>query len=182
MKLALYILIVIAALTIIIYIISMLKRLSMIRRLKKASGGKLLKKRGFFASFFKQNGSLDYLIEKDGKKYAVSVVGSAHKRVKYHFADETLMEIVRRKIFIMIGNMRTANNGKADLRWVVARRHMDFSSLILCEGEKWVIAYPAPIELTKVSGNGITILGNGDRLFGDIRVCGLKHFTDNVLG
>ena len=67
-----------------------------------------------------------------------------------------------------------------DRVYTIRKYKIEFENLDK-ENQKYVILHPAPTSTSKAEGSTLAALGNGDILFNDVRICGLKWFIENVI-
>lgn len=175
----LWILGIIVALILLKYAYLMLKRMSLIRKIRKnADEIRFLRNR--FRSVFKKDGKPDFVVKKGDRCISVSVLTTPFRKVRYHFDNNEKAEIYweRRGMFVM--NPRApGNNASIDRSFRIRkyRIHFDTGS----DTTHYVILHPAPMDITRTSGAHRDALGNNDILFENIRICGLKYFLKNIL-
>ena len=176
----LWILGIVAALIVLKYFYLIVKRVRLVGKIKKRAD-EVQFLRGRFRSVFLPDGKPDLTVRKGDTVYLVSVLTTPFRRVRYHFNNNERLELIleRRGMFVL--NPRApGNNASIDRVFRIKKYKITFCD----HPEKtfYVIPYPAPrLSLTRAYGAQMTALGNGDILFGKIKICGLNYFLEEVL-
>lgn len=178
-----WILLIILSLIVIKFITLLFKRTVLLHKLKRTHPEALIYKRNIFRSVFVPDGKVDLVIKSGENEYAVSVVTTPFRRVRYHFDHQTL-QIVYAKRAVNLTNFSSPRPQAAttiDDVFVLKKYKMKFDSDLSPALHRYLILHPAPRSVSAVSGTQVVSLGNNDPLCDDVKVCGLKYFVNNVL-
>ena len=182
----LWLMLIIAVIVFLKYAYLITKRLLLIgkikKKIKKQNGG-LRYFRNPLSSVFRHDGGIDLPVSCHEKNIAVSVLTTPFHRVRYHFNDNGLLELIVERRGVFITNRNRPNISSVMDRYHTVRRYrIEFDdSEAENESQRYVILNPAPISVSKVDGSKITALCDDDILFDRIKVCGLKYFLENVI-
>lgn len=161
------------------YTFLLFKRIRLLKKIKKKADH-VYYCRNVFHSVFFPDGKPDLIVEKSNKQFTISVLTTPFQKVRYHFDNNKKIEILWEKGWVLILNPRVPRgNFYLDSPFKIKKYKITFEALP--ETSQFVIPHPAPVALSRVKGAKIDILGNGDFLFEDIKICGLKYFLDFVL-
>ena len=154
------------------------KRIRLIHKLKKQSD-KVQFLRNRFRSVFLFDGKPDLIVKKGDQSYSLSIITTPFQRVLYHFYNPERMDIylVNKGYFLIHFKLGTMASMERAFKIKKYKIKFDFQSDL----PHYVIPNPAPPLLTRVQGTKISVLGNGDQLFGETKICGLKFFLENVI-
>ena len=175
----LWILGIIVVLILLRYAYLFFKRMNLIRKIRKNTD-EISFCRNRFRSIFKKDGKPDFTVKKGDRCISVSVLTTPFRKVRYHFDNNEKAEIYweRRGMFVM--NPRApGNNASIDRSFRIRKYNIHFDTE--SNENRYVILHPAPMDITRTSSAHLETLGNNDVLFGNVRVCGLKYFLENVL-
>ena len=155
------------------------KRIRLIHKLKKQSD-EIQFLRNRFRSVFIFDGKPDLIVKKGDRSYSLSIITTPFQRVRYHFYNPERMDIylVNKGYFLIHFNIR---GQMATLERVFKIKKYKIKFDFQSDLPHFMIPNPAPPLLTKVEGTKISVLGNGDQLFGNTKICGLKFFLENVI-
>ena len=184
MIIVLWILGILAALVVLQYLILILKRLSLYSKIKKKAFS-VKKVRNLLRSVFVPDGKTDLLVCADGTEYAVSVLTTPFRRVKYSFRENRLAVLKMGKSGVYMGNPRvpnpTATLDRPEKQ--IAEYKLSFpDGMDTSTAAPYVIPHPAPANLVRVKGSATEYLGNDDIVQGAVRICGLSHFLQILSG
>lgn len=180
MKLILWILLILAAVICLVYLRLIAKRLILIMKIKATHPDSVEYVRSPFYSVFVPDGRTDIRLGYNGVRYDVSVLTTPFRKCRYHFVDNGIMEVIkgRKGMYIVNRQAPTAPTAQLDRVRIVKRckLHLDDESGV----NKIMLLHPAPMEISKVSGNGTESLGNNDSIYNGYKVCGLSFFEEYV--
>lgn len=178
-----WILAILLALIVIKFITLLFKRTVLLHKLKRTHPEALILRRNRFRSVFFPDGKVDFVIKFRENEYAISVITTPFRRVRYHFDGDTL-QIVYAKRAVNLTNFSSPRPQAAttvDDVFVLKKYKMKGDSELPPASHRYVILHPAPRTVSAVSGTQVVALNNNDPLCEDVKVCGLKYFVDNVL-
>lgn len=181
----LWILLFIAIIVFLNYSYLIIKRFIFIRKISKRtknSNGNIQYCRHPLASVFKHDGKTDLSISSQEKTIDISIITTPFRRVRYHFdINNKLLELVVERRSVYIKNPRVPGpSAVMDRVYTIRKYKIEFENLDK-ENQKYVILNPAPTSTSKAEGSTLAALGNGDILFDDVRICGLKWFIENII-
>lgn len=178
-----WILLIILSLIVIKFITLLFKRIVLLHKLKRMHSEALICKRNRFYSVFIPDGKVDFVIKSGENEYAVSVITTPFRRVRYHF-DGASLQIVFEKRAVNLTNFSSPRPQAAttiDDVFVLKKYKMKADSDLPPASNRYVILHPAPRSVSAVLSTQVVTLSNNDPLCDDVRVCGLKYFVNNVL-
>ncbi len=181
----LWILLFIAIIVFLKYAYLIIKRFILIRKISKRiknSNGNIKYCRHPLTSVFKCDGKTDLSISSQEKTIDISIITTPLRRVRYHFdINNKLLELVIERRSVYITNPRVPGPfAVMDRVYTIRKYEIEFENLDK-ENQKYVILNPAPRSTSKAEEANFAALGNGDVLFNDVKVCGLKWFVENVI-
>jgi len=176
---ALWIAGILIALVLLRYAYLIAKRLRLLRKIKKHAD-KAERCRSILRSVFRRDGKPDLIVIKGNRKFTVSVLTTPFRRVRYHFNANEKLEIHYERKGMYVLNPRVPQP-TADIDRSFIIKKYKFTYETSTNADQWVIAHPAPRSLTRADVAELKTLGNGDTLFGSIRICGLQYFLEFVL-
>lgn len=177
-----WILILILAIIVFQTISLLLKRTICLFKIKKKWKGSITSLRNPFVSVLLHDGKMDLLLEDQEKKYFVSILTTPFRKFRYHFVSNKLLEIIlERTATHAVGkaphNFSAIRNCYTVRKYHLRNNDTNFPSA----SNKYLILHPAPITVTKVSGNTVAFLIDNDELFDGFHVVGLKYFLKKIL-
>lgn len=184
--LILWILLIIAVLVLLRYLYLIVKRLTLIIKIKKKvkmCGGELRYCRNPLTSLFRHDGKADFIISEQGKSIALSVITIPFRRVRCHFENNMYLElIVERRGVYVVGPMQPKPSGvSVDRSHTLRKYRIKFDDLSSGDTSRYVVVHPAPLLITKTDGAEFAELSNDDILFHRIKICGLRYFIESVI-
>lgn len=183
--LILWILLLIALIVLLNDLYLMIKRLTLLRKIKKQvkkHNGRMQYRRNPLISIFKRDGKVDISLQWQMKTIDVSVITTPFRRVRYHFnLNHKLLELIVERRAVVVSAPRSPRPGASAFDRVFTLRKYKFDlTASVDENQKYVILNPAPISVSKVDGAALTVLYDNDALIPGVKVCGLKWFIENV--
>lgn len=194
-----YILLTIAAIILLRYVWLLIRRFAFISKLRAAGADDMKIVRPTLVSVLFPNGKEDIKLSKGGHTYSLTVITTPFRRVRYHFSDserdgKKLEVIAERKAMYIVNKNVPGGFASLDRATTVAKYSLNFdidpnqdsdSNKNPDSGagtaERYIILYPAPRAASLATTSHLILLGNGDELFGGIKICGLEYFIENVL-
>lgn len=179
-----WILLILLALVLFKYITLICKRFILLHKLKRTRPEALICKRNRFRSVFIPDGKVDFIVKSGENEYAVSVITTPFRRVRYHFDRESLQIVYERRAVNLTNHSspRPRAATTIDNVFVLKKYKLKGDTDIPEQARRYVILHPAPKSVSAVSGTQVVTLSNNDPLCEGVRVCGLKYFVNNILG
>ena len=179
-----YVLEIILALIALKYIYLIFKRMTLIRRIKKASPYPIELKRNRFASIFFKKGSTDLVVKANDREHYISIITTPLRRVRYHFTPTHLELIYERQATVLSSYKPGGNRNTRAFNYHNTFVLKRYKMAPLCEmvGNNFCfyIIHPAPRVLSMLHNNQLHPLDNGDLLNGHIIACGLKWYLEHI--
>ncbi len=173
--------------TVIVYIRLIIKRLFLLRKIIKnvnATGMQCEKLKPFCYSVFLPGKSADIFIMDGGeKRLLVQILTTPFCKVRYHFDNDCTLEIIKSiKQMFVVNPRRPRPGAQIDSSRTIKRYKINTAvPEEYSEAEKTLLVHPAPRELSKVEGNQIVAVGNGDTVYG-YKISSASHFIENYIG
>ena len=185
MKLFLYVCLGILALVLLFILKMILKRAVLLAKIKKAakkSGSKVILQRNRFKSVFFHDLRTDFLLEKNGESFEVSILTTPFKRFRYHFTSPERLKIVMLKKGVFLTNPRTLNSAVAiEGAFNFWRYKIAISPSETPPERRILLIHPSPRDLLVTTGTKIETPSNGEILYGAFMICFGKYFRENIL-
>lgn len=178
-----YLLIIVLAAVLLKIFRMLLKRIKCLVKIKKHWRGEIIFLRNPFVSVFVRDGKYDLVLKHEENEYYVAIFTTPFRKVRYHFENGNVLKIIVERRGVYVNNYKRAYGNTTTMDHCFTIRKY---GLKLDDGKEadlskngYMILYPAPIQITKVSGNSIVVAGNNDILCGNIRITGLKYFISH---
>lgn len=183
----LWIAIIIIALTLLKYLVLILRRIRLVVKIKKktkAAGGSATTLRSPLYSVFRHDGKEDIQISFPGREIKISVITTSFHRVRYHFVNNESMWVVLELRTIRVVGSKVIPVGAPLGHNFTLRKYkivLDESPVDAGE-ERYAVLHPLPIAISAVKGATVSLIYNDDAPFGKTKICGLSHFLDHISG
>ena len=179
-----WILSIIAGIIVLRHAYLLIKRGILIQKINKSvkkNNGSVQYCRNPFVSVFKHDGKIDFTIFLPEKTVDISVLTTPLRRVRYHFDmnSELLELIVERRAMYVVNHKVPTGFSSMDRVYTIWKYKMNFQDE-KGENPRYVIVNPAPRSISRAEGAKLEAIGNNDILIGDIKICGLKWFVENI--
>lgn len=155
------------------------KRARMIFKLEKEADEVTLC-RGRFYSVLHKDGKPDLIVKKGDRTYALSILSTPFTRFRYHFDKNEQLSLYWERNGAFIGNRPKPRSFTEFDRSLPVRKYR-ITYAEVPDAQTYVIAYPAPVYVTRSDGEEPTPLYNNDVLYDHIRIAGLKYFLHEIL-
>ena len=181
-----WILLIIVAVILLRYFYLIIKRLFLVLKIKKRikeCHGNLQYARHPLISIFKHDGKTDFVISTQKEIINVSVITTPYRRIRYHFNNNKLLELILERRAVHILSRRIIHPAVViNHSYTIRKYKIEFDeSEKQNHTQRYVIVNPAPILITKSSGATFRILFDNDFLFNGIRICGSRYFLNSVI-
>ncbi len=177
----LYIALAIIGLLLLTFLFLLSKRVLFVIKLKRRRITDLRLTKSFFTSLFIPNDKPDLSFCFDGKKYAVCLITTRFKGARYHFIDNSLMQVIIERNFILLPKRIKPRSAPLDIGFVRKSYDIHFDTDNYANAIPYIIPLPAANTVSFVDGAKTSILYNGDTLYENFNICGSKYFLENVL-
>ena len=168
-----------------------LKRQSLVRKMKK-NADEMILCRNRFRSIFKKDGNPDLIVQKGKQRFSVFILSTPFRKLRYHFENNERLVLFwdRRGIRVSqpvrlyrvsVYQYPITSSDAFSLDHSFKIKQYVFSFCPEPGTIPFVIPHPAPKLMTRTSGPKSEVLLNNDELFDGIRISGLRYFLSNVL-
>ena len=183
---------ILAAYVLWIYVRVLIKRFALRSRLGKlcrANRCELVWKRGVLSSVFKVNGETDFEIPR--LRIRASVITTPIKRARYHFRDGEYMDVIIKNFALFLTSRRVpVRNPSFEWDNVISTKALDafFEGVneeneYYGDDEPWervLIIHPVPYDISAVKGTKITSVVSGEEVFEGVPFYTLSGFCSMV--
>ena len=154
-------------------------RARLVRKLEKKADEVTLC-RGRFYSLFHIDGKPDLIVRKGERTYALSILSTPFSRFRYHFEKNERLSLYWEHSGAFLDNRPKPRSFKEfDRSLAVLKYRISYAEAP--DAQTYVIPSPAPVFVTRSSGDGTDALYNDDVLFDQIRIAGSKYFLQEIL-
>jgi len=176
-----WILLLILAIIVIQTVSLLLKRAVCLLKIKKKWKGTISFLRNPFVSVLLHDGKTDLLLKDPEKEYFISILTTPFRRFRYHFVSNKLLEIILERTATHALGKAPHNFSAIRNCYTVRKYHLRNNDTISpSASNKYLLLHPAPVTVTKVSGNTVACLIDNDELFDGFHVVGLKYFLEKI--
>ena len=179
--LLLWILLIPAALVTLKYLYLTIKRAVLLCKIKSTHPDALLFVRNPFLSVFVPSGKTDLIVKTNGKTYAVSILTTPFRRVRYHFNNEKLEIILERRAVYITNQKRPLPTASLNTSFPIKKYSLSPQQSAADITAHYMILHPAPKSVSAVVGTQIVSIENDDVIFAHTQVCGLRFFLNTTL-
>ncbi len=171
-----------ALLTIVRYIYLVFKRCILVIKLKSTLGECANFNKFSALSVFVPSAKVQCRVKKGKTIYELAFLTTPFKKVRYHFADSTHLEIIkeRRKVALISYRSHTAPTASYTEVSTIAKFKIKPFERTVENSNAYIILHPAPYDISAVNGTKTILLSDNNVLYDGVRICSLSYFLKKV--